>query len=55
MIQSFGDSLTEKIFNGVKDKETARFPQDLLSVARRKLDMIEFSEFKLLIIIRRVI
>lgn len=40
-IQSFGDSLTEKIFLGIKDKEVFKFPAQVLSVARRKLDMIE--------------
>ncbi|HEY9712285.1 MAG TPA: type II toxin-antitoxin system RelE/ParE family toxin [Chroococcales cyanobacterium] len=43
MIQSFGNDLTAKIFSGQKDKETARFPQDVLTSARRKLDMIEFA------------
>ena len=43
MIQSFGDGLTEKIFNGLRDKEVSKFPQDVLSSARRKLDMIEFA------------
>ena len=40
-IQSFGNSITEKIFLGVKDKEVSRFPQDILRVAERKLDMLE--------------
>jgi|SRR5271170_8003071 len=40
-IQSFGDDLTEKIFLGVKDKEVSKFPQDVLGVAERKLDMVE--------------
>jgi Plasmid maintenance system killer protein len=43
LIQSFGDELTEKIFNGLRDKEVSKFPQDVLSSARRKLDMIEFA------------
>jgi toxin HigB-1 len=40
-IQSFGSKLTEKIFWGTKDREVARFPQDILGIAERKLDMIE--------------
>ncbi len=40
-IQSFGDSRTEKIFFGVKDKEVATFPANLIKIAERKLDMIE--------------
>ncbi|HMO19388.1 MAG: type II toxin-antitoxin system RelE/ParE family toxin [Cyanobacteriota/Melainabacteria group bacterium] len=40
-IQSFGDGLTEKIFLGIKDRETSKFPQDVLRVATRKLDMLE--------------
>jgi len=43
LIQSFGDQLTEKIFNGVRDKEVSKFPQDVLSTAKRKLDMIEYA------------
>jgi proteic killer suppression protein len=43
MIHSFGNSLTENIFNGIKSRETIRFPQNLLSVTRRKLDMVEFA------------
>jgi toxin HigB-1 len=40
-IQSFGDSLTEKIFFGERGKEVSKFPQDLLKVAERKLDMVQ--------------
>jgi len=40
-IQTFGDSRTEKVFLGVKDKEVAKFPPDLIKIAERKLDMIE--------------
>lgn len=43
MIQSFGNQLTEKIFNGVRDKEVSKLPQDVLSTAKRKLDMIEYA------------
>jgi proteic killer suppression protein len=40
-IQSFRDNLTEKIFFGVKDKETSKFPPDVLGIVQRKLDMIK--------------
>jgi len=43
LIQSFGEQLTKKIFNGVRDKEVSKFPQDVLSTAKRKLDMIEYA------------
>ena len=43
MIQSFGDGLTEKIFNGVRDREVSKFPRDVLSTAKRKLDVIEYA------------
>lgn len=39
-IQSFGNSLTEKIFLGFKDKEVSKFPQNVLGVAEYKLDMM---------------
>lgn len=39
-IQSFGDTRTEKIFLGEKDKIVSRFPSDVLKVAHRKLDML---------------
>ena len=40
MIQSFGDQRTEDIWNGVDNARTRSLPQDLLSIARRKLDML---------------
>jgi proteic killer suppression protein len=40
-IQSFGDIRTEKIFLGVKDKEVATLPFNVIKIAERKLDMIE--------------
>lgn len=40
-IQSFKDSLTEKIFLGVKDKEVSKFHKEVLPAARRKLDMMQ--------------
>jgi len=43
MIQSFGNQLTEKIFNGIRDKEVSRFPQNIFKIAKRKLDMVNFA------------
>lgn len=43
MIHFFGDSLTEKLFTGIFDREVLRFPQTVLKVARRKLDLIAFA------------
>ncbi len=43
-IQTFGDSRTEKIFNGTRDKEVSKFPQDVLKVAERKLDMLDAAK-----------
>jgi proteic killer suppression protein len=40
-IQSFGDSKTEKIFLGLRDKEVAKVPPSVLRIAERKLDMLE--------------
>lgn len=37
MIKSFGDKLTEAVFNGESPKG---FPSDLVKVARRKLRMV---------------
>ncbi len=42
MIQSFGDSATEEIFNGINSKRTRKkLDPRLHSIARRKLDMID--------------
>lgn len=46
-IRSFGNSLTEKIFLGIKDKEASKFPQDIKKIAVRKLDLIEGAEILL--------
>ncbi len=43
MINSFGDTLTENLFNGTKDKGILRIPKEIHKVAKRKLDMIEFA------------
>lgn len=40
MIASFGDRATEDLYHGRKSKAARRFPADILSVALRKLDMI---------------
>ncbi len=43
-IRSFGDDLTEKIFLGQRDRQISRFPQDIMNVAKRKLDMIQAAD-----------
>jgi Plasmid maintenance system killer protein len=40
MIENFADSLTEAVFDG---KSPKGFPADLVSVTRRKLDMLNKS------------
>ncbi|MDP3767511.1 MAG: type II toxin-antitoxin system RelE/ParE family toxin [Dehalococcoidia bacterium] len=40
MIASFGDRATEDLFHGRKSKAARRIPADIVSVALRKLDMI---------------
>lgn len=40
MIASFGDKRTEDIFHGRSTKRARSFPQDLVRIAVRKLDMI---------------
>jgi len=40
VIQSFGDQFTRDIWDGLSNTRTRRFPQDLLPIARRKLDML---------------
>lgn len=44
MIRSFADDLTRKVALGVHDKRTAKLPPEILPIARRKLDMIHFSQ-----------
>ncbi len=41
MIASFGDAVTEEIFNGESSARTRGFGPDVLKAAKRKLDMIE--------------
>jgi proteic killer suppression protein len=40
MIASFGDRATEDLYHGRKSKQARRLPPDILSVALRKLDML---------------
>lgn len=40
MITSFGDKATEYLYHGKKSKETRKYPQDIIKVALRKLDML---------------
>ena len=37
MISSFGNTLTEDMFNDLKTKNTTKFPPELYRIARRKL------------------
>lgn len=41
MIRSFGDEVTQDIWNGVSSKAARRIPQVLWQVVRRKLDQID--------------
>jgi proteic killer suppression protein len=40
MIISFGDQATEGVFNGVRSKYSRKIPASIMSVALRKLDML---------------
>lgn len=40
MIRSFGDSVTEHVWNGDRNTRTRRLPPDVLLIAPRKLDMM---------------
>ena len=40
MIQTFGDKATEDVFNGINSKDSRKMPNNILKVARRKLDQI---------------
>jgi proteic killer suppression protein len=40
MIVNFKDKATEDVFNGVYSKESRKIPQNIHSIAVRKLDMI---------------
>jgi toxin HigB-1 len=41
MLGSFGDAVTEEIYDGRTSARTRLFGPDVLSAAKRKLDMIE--------------
>ncbi|MBA4298711.1 MULTISPECIES: type II toxin-antitoxin system RelE/ParE family toxin [Algoriphagus] len=41
MIQSFGDKETEKVWNGIR---SAKLPNDIQEIARRKLRMLNNSQ-----------
>ena len=40
MILNFGDQATEDLFHGEDSKEARKIPNNIWSVARRKLDMV---------------
>ncbi len=40
MILSFGDQATEDLFHGEQTKEVRKIPNNIWSVARRKIDMV---------------
>jgi proteic killer suppression protein len=40
VIQSFADRMTRDLWNGLVNARTRRFPQALLPIAHRKLDMM---------------
>lgn len=40
VILGFGDKLTEELFHGEISAKTRKFPQNLVSIAPRKLDML---------------
>jgi toxin HigB-1 len=44
VIATFGDRATEDLYHGRKSKAARKVPADILSVALRKLDMINAAE-----------
>ena len=44
MIVHFGDKATEDVYNGIFSKDSRKIPQNILSVAYRKLDMINSAQ-----------
>ena len=44
MISSFGNTLTEYMFNDLKTKNTIKFPPELYRIARRKLMYLSDAE-----------
>ena len=43
-IQGFGDQTTEDVWNGTSNARTRRLPPEVLSVAPRKLDMLDAAD-----------
>ena len=44
MITSFGDKATENLYHGLASKETRKYPNDLIKIAVRKLDMLNGTQ-----------
>jgi toxin HigB-1 len=44
VIASFGDQATEDLYHGRKSRRVRRLPPDILTVALRKLDMIDAAQ-----------
>ena len=44
MITSFGDKATENLYHGLTSKETRKYPNDLIKIAVRKLDMLNGTQ-----------
>lgn len=40
MIQTFGDRITEDVWNGAKNARTRKLSPDVLNIAPRKLDLL---------------
>jgi len=40
LITSFGDKATENLYHGLANKETKKYPKELIKIAVRKLDML---------------
>jgi proteic killer suppression protein len=44
VILDFGDAATKDLFEGIPSKSARRIPQNLWTVARRKLDMLNAAQ-----------
>jgi toxin HigB-1 len=44
MIGSFGDKTTEDVYHGLQTKKVRRIPGDVVRIACRKLDMIQYAQ-----------
>lgn len=44
MIRSFGDELTDNIFNGLSDRTTRRMDRELLRQIKRRLDVLNAAK-----------